>query len=1227
MAAEARETILPKEITAPWSVVAKALGPEAERHYQDNPVAWVMGKVNDVIQGGGGKLQESTGIPSEYVGALADQVMGSLGFKAAKLGVTKAAVARLEKAAGVPEAEGMGGFGPPGRPEAKVDLTTPPPVNPLDLTDREPTKAELKAHKEAVKARETAVDELVVDKKKLAAIFPIAKAKGAAAEAALVQSIFDQVKKPVRRTQLEGMPDTTPVEGYIPDAIEKLRVGTLLSKDEAAAVKTLSVDAAAGEIKAPDGTPVLTKGKADPALLGVLSVMGVSALAIPHLMDWWNSPGGVSGDNSGEFAALTAGVFGAAMLKGKGKFDGDAALLKGFRDPATRESAATQIFQDTQPQLLRSIRNISKDVDAEDVAQRTYEKVFRFLAKPEGAADAFRGDAKISTLLHTVAANEIKNQWRGEKARPRTQSMEVDPTTGETLIPEGAMMEQSPERYQSTQDVVAQRRLADAMQGAIEKLSPERRAVFEAYELEGLSEAEIAQQFDIPQGTVKSRLSRAREDLQHSLRGYKDLQAGRASPEDLAKVGLVAAGAVVGTVYADDPVKGAIVGGLMALGGVGLATHPVDRALGRGTTRLAHVLPELRRSARDMEHAAAVEVSAASEAISSFIKPAGKLDKTQYAALDRAYAEADPHAMAAAIKGHPALVEGYRRTREYLKKIETELVAVGRFKEGLPDYLPLMVKDYKGLMESLGRTVKEGLEKRLHEANLKSHRKFGRPLSEAEQALIVNDYLLSEPSTSYQPGYAKSRRLIMTDQNRPFYHTMEDALIHYAHAAVADVAATRFFGQDVKTIKVKGKEYTNIEGSIGALTARAIKEGRITPEQAVEVQQVLRARFTGGQQSPAPWLQDVRNVTGSALLSQIGSGLVQTSEGLLSAYHHGIRPAVEAAGMVLTRRGIKPGEFGLANHVIEEVVGSRPTGKVLSGLLKVNLLAAFDQMGMTQNLTASFIKNKRLAQSAAGQAKLMEKWGADYGPDLPRLISELQQSTRTARTPLVDSLLYQELSDVRPTSRMEAPELFNAHPNTRLAYHLKQFMLTQADILRRDSYDKIRTGDPKQVAVGLKNLALYAGALSLVTIPSDAIKDWVMGRGLRLDKIDYVDNFVRNFGLSRYTLDKVTQSRTPGKAMGEVALNMITPPALSTVLKVGEGLSDPKQLVPFIPLAGRAIYNRELGGNEKAAAVEAKKERLAKRDAMEKEYPQLKAARLARLAEAAARKAAKKARP
>jgi hypothetical protein len=145
---------------------------------------------------------------------------------------------------------------------------------------------------------------------------------------------------------------------------------------------------------------------------------------------------------------------------------------------------------------------------------------------------------------------------------------------------------------------------------------------------------------------------------------------------------------------------------------------------------------------------------------------------------------------------------------------------------------------------------------------------------------------------------------------------------------------------------------------------------------------------------------------------------------------------------------------------------------------------------------------------------------------------------------------------------------------------------------------------------------LYAGALSVVTIPSDTIKNWIMGRPLKLDNIDYVDNFVRNFGLSRYTINQVTRSETPGQAMVAAGAKMLTPPVVSMAETLGKGLSDPKQLVPLIPLVGRAIYNRELGGNEAAKRSDALQARLALRDAKEARNPALRAARLKRRAAA-----------
>lgn len=911
----------------------------------------------------------------------------------------------------------------------------------------------------------------------------------------------------------------------------------------------------------PRGPAINMFGAADPKLLaGVAAAAGLGAWAL------------ASPDDAQKIAIL--GALGTVAHKGSGmKFLEEGRLIDLAREG--KSAAQTELYARNKTAVERAVRSFEKNgVDLDQVVLDTFESAFRHL-------DSFRGDAKFSTWLHRIAKNKALNAVEAQRSRPETTE----------ITPE---MEQTMGHGETPATIAQNKALGDRLNAAMEKVDPAFRDAFIKAEVEGMSYEAIAEAQGVPIGTVRSRISRAKEQLQRNLRDYADGdtgqeavpkgQRGAVDPKVAIILGAVAGstalGAVVGA-YSDDPVKGAIVGGILGLGTLGFKTRPVQEALMRSTTRIANIEPALRRNIRDMEREASVRVATASDVISSFTKPLKKVSAEQRAAIEAAHKAADPEAMAAALKGNPALVAGHAAIRTFLRGVEEQLVSFGRFKQGIPDYLPLMVKDYEGLMASMGRDVRKGLEDRLHKANAKTILSEGRPLNEVERATIVNNYLLNEPSTSYLPNFAKHRRLVMTPERQAFYHDLETTLIHYAHAAVSDIARTTFFGQDVRTLKKGKQNFTNVEGSIGALTDRAMTEGRMTPEQAVEFQGILRARFVGGEKAPAGWLQDVRNVSGAALLGQIGSGLIQTSESLLASYHHGIRPAVAGLGLSVLGKGIKPREFGLANHVIEEVVGNRLTGKALSGILKLNLLATFDQLGIGTNLTASFVKNKVLAQTARGQAKIVEKWGADYGPDMPQLLKELQSSSVKSRSPLVDSLLWQELSDVRPTSRIEAPELFNAHPNARLAYHLKQFMLTQADILYRDGIKKIQTGEPKQIATGVKNIALYATALAAVAVPADAIKDWIAGRGLRLDKIDYVDNFIRNFGLSRYTLDRVRTGDNPGGTMAEMAGRMVTPPAWSAGKTALEGLSEPKKLVPFIPLGGRAYSDRYLGGNER----------------------------------------------
>ncbi len=159
------------------------------------------------------------------------------------------------------------------------------------------------------------------------------------------------------------------------------------------------------------------------------------------------------------------------------------------------------------------------------------------------------------------------------------------------------------------------------------------------------------------------------------------------------------------------------------------------------------------------------------------------------------------------------------------------------------------------------------------------------------------------------------------------------------------------------------------------------------------------------------------------------------------------------------------------------------------------------------------------------------------------------------------------------------------------------------DVIRRDAYNEIRDGN---YVTGAKNLVAVASALALSNIPGDIIKDWISGRDVSLDKIDYVEALLKNFGLNRYTMDQVSK----GKPL-EVARDMVSPPFKHfQELLTGQGT----KLAKYVPLVGRAIYDRELGGNEARARSEAIRERIKIRDEMESSDPALKIRRLERKA-------------
>jgi RNA polymerase sigma-70 factor (ECF subfamily) len=130
--------------------------------------------------------------------------------------------------------------------------------------------------------------------------------------------------------------------------------------------------------------------------------------------------------------------------------------------------------------------------DASDAAQEAFLKAFRSLR-------AFRGDAAFGTWLHRIAVNAALDIIR--RRPPQTQDL-LDAAATPT----------------DAQDRELERReLQRRIHRAILTLPADQRVAVVLRDVQGLSYGEVASVLQVPVGTVRSRLSRAREALRHML--------------------------------------------------------------------------------------------------------------------------------------------------------------------------------------------------------------------------------------------------------------------------------------------------------------------------------------------------------------------------------------------------------------------------------------------------------------------------------------------------------------------------------------------------------------------------------------------------------------------------------------------------------------------------------------------------------------------------------------
>ena len=144
--------------------------------------------------------------------------------------------------------------------------------------------------------------------------------------------------------------------------------------------------------------------------------------------------------------------------------------------------------------------------EARDVAQEVFLQVYRTLGR-------FEGRSSLKTWIYRIVVNQCHNRRRFWHRRGRDREEALDEGLAAPDRFGGGAWQASP--YQ--QAVAGER--ARRVQRALLGLRFDQRTVLVLREIEGLSCEEVAGALGIPEGTVKSRLSRAREALRERLLG------------------------------------------------------------------------------------------------------------------------------------------------------------------------------------------------------------------------------------------------------------------------------------------------------------------------------------------------------------------------------------------------------------------------------------------------------------------------------------------------------------------------------------------------------------------------------------------------------------------------------------------------------------------------------------------------------------------------------------
>lgn len=217
----------------------------------------------------------------------------------------------------------------------------------------------------------------------------------------------------------------------------------------------------------------------------------------PERDNWYSA--GSKYSVSGESSVKQIGAIGWSEVAGR-----EAALVQ--RCAAGDDLACTELVAEHQRMVYHLALHLLGDRDeALDLSQEVFLRVFRTIHR-------FRGQSALRTWIYRIVINQAKNRQRWWRRRHRAEQISLDEhlrRCGDVAVPGSP---EAPDRALVRKEVAAR------IWAALDRLPFDQRTAIILREIEGLSYEEIAFSLGIAVGTVKSRLTRARQALRGQLK-------------------------------------------------------------------------------------------------------------------------------------------------------------------------------------------------------------------------------------------------------------------------------------------------------------------------------------------------------------------------------------------------------------------------------------------------------------------------------------------------------------------------------------------------------------------------------------------------------------------------------------------------------------------------------------------------------------------------------------